>query len=106
MLCSPISHGNLLTLDQILIRFGRLFYQAEDVLAQRNPDLEESAHIEKASLEMDLAFSHWARSQIDIWKPVQRGSLTQEAVSRSHCKFGYAGRVDDYYDCKYLSPGD
>lgn len=98
MLCAPVSHSNLSALDQILVKFSQLYYQ--DILAQACPNLEELSQIAAEASKMDLAFSHWASSQMDIWKPVPRGSLSQEVAAQSSYELGHSGHVDEYYNRK------
>lgn len=81
-----------------MVKFGQLYYHAQDILAQAFPDLEELSLIAAEAAEMDLAFSHWASSQMDIWKPVPLGSLSPETAVQSSYDFCHSGQVDDYYD--------
>lgn len=84
-----------------MVKFGQLYYHSEGILAQACPNLEDLSQIASEASEMDLAFAHWASSQMDIWKPVPRGSLSQEVAAQSSYEFSHSGKVDDYYDRKY-----
>lgn len=72
-----------MALDQIMVNFGQLYYYAEEIMAQACPNFEEPYQIAAEASKMDSAFYHWASSQMDLWKPAPRGSLSQEVAVQS-----------------------
>lgn len=100
VLCAPISHTCLKTLDGTLIKFSSMFDRAQELLSQLSPPKQELLEFEVQARVLDEEFRTWGNIECNIWAPKNYGSILDRDARVSSCQYCCTGPVDTYFDCK------
>ncbi|KAI1379335.1 hypothetical protein F4677DRAFT_408647 [Hypoxylon crocopeplum] len=98
VLCAPIAHDSLQNLDATLVKFGNLFYQANELLARESPSFEELLQLEENAIALEEDFVSWGDFYSATWLPAQAGEVLEATARTSGCAYCHSGPVHSYSD--------
>ncbi|KAF5005706.1 hypothetical protein FDECE_7867 [Fusarium decemcellulare] len=98
VLCAPAAFQHLQSLDTILVEFGRVFYEAEDVLATQGVPIETKQRLSAVMATLDRDFVSWSQSQPESWRVTTIGQIPTLHKCPSGNNFLHAGVIHSYLD--------